>query len=142
MVMAARLETALASDDSEVDDDVEATLVNPVVVDGRQLVPAGALVKGTVVESGKNGEGKPQLAVRFTAIERGEDDTIPIQSSIVRWTGSVQQVPAAEAQSSFMGKVKKGLGMKKSGMVTVIRQARVAQGTPIEIALEAPISPR
>ena len=41
MVLPARLDTALASDDSEVDDDVEATLVNPVVVDGRQLVPAG-----------------------------------------------------------------------------------------------------
>ena len=143
MVLAARLDTALASDDSEVDDDVEAILLNPLLVDGRQLVPAGTIVKGTVIESGKNGEGRPALAVRFTAIARGEDDNIPIQASVLRWSGAVQQVAAGEAQSgSFIGKIKKGLGMNKSGTVTVVRQARVARGTPIEITLEAPLSPR
>ena len=143
MVLAARLDTALASDDSEVDDDVEATLLNPVVVDGRQLVPAGTTVKGTVIESGKNGEGRPEIAVRFTGIARGEDDIIPIQASVVRWSGSVQQVAAGEAQSgSFMGKIKKGLGMNKTGTVTVVKPARVARGTPIDITLEAPLSPR
>lgn len=143
MVLAARLDTALASDDSELDDDVEATLLSPVVVDGRQLVPAGTTVKGTVIESGKNAEGRPEIAVRFTGIARGEDDIIPIQASVIRWSGSIQQVPAGEAQAgSFMGKIKKGLGMNKTGMVTVVRPARVVRGTPIEITLEAPLSPR
>jgi hypothetical protein len=143
MVLAARLDTALASDDSEVDDDVEAVLLNPLLVEGRQLVPAGTIVRGTVIESGKNGEGRPALAVRFTAIARGEDDNIPIQASVLRWSGAVQQVAAGEAPSgSFIGKIRKGLGMNKSGTVTVVRQARVARGTPIEIALEAPLSPR
>lgn len=143
MVLAARLDTPLGSDDSEVDDEVEATLLNPVVVDGRQLVPAGTTVKGTVIESGKNGEGRPELAVRFMAIARGEDDNIPIQASVLRWSGSVEHVAASEAQAgSFMGKIKKGLGMNKSGTVTVVKPARVTRGTPIEITLEAPISAR
>jgi len=143
MMLAARLDTALASDDSELEDEVEATLLNPVVVDGRQLVPAGTTVKGTVIESGKNAEGRPEIAVRFTGIARGEDDIIPIQASVIRWSGSVQQVPASEAQSgSFMGKIKKGLGMNKTGMVTVVKPARVVRGTPIDITLEAPLSPR
>ena len=143
MLLAARLDTALASDDSELEDEVEATLLNPVVVDGRQLVPAGTTVKGTVIESGKNAEGRPEIAVRFTGIARGEDDIIPIQAAVIRWSGSVQQVPASEAQSgSFMGKIKKGLGMNKTGMVTVVKPARVVRGTPIDITLEAPLSPR
>ena len=143
MVLAARLDTALASDDSEVDDEVEAILLNPLVVDGRQIVPAGTTVKGMVIASGKDGEGRPELAVRFTAIARGEDDNIPIQASVMRWSGSVQQVAAGEAQSgSFIGKIKKGLGMNKSGTVTVVKPARVARGTPIEITLDAPLFAR
>jgi hypothetical protein len=143
LLLAARLDTALASDDSELEDEVEATLLNPVVVDGRQLVPAGTTVKGTVIESGKNAKGRPEIAVRFTGIARGEDDIIPIQAAVIRWSGSVQQVAAGEAPpGSFIGKIKKGLGMNKTGMVTVVKPARVLRGTPIDITLEAPLSSR
>ena len=56
-VLSVRLETTVASNANRVGDPVQATLIEPVVVDDRDVVPVGALVKGVVSEVAASGEG-------------------------------------------------------------------------------------
>jgi hypothetical protein len=70
-----RLQTAVASDLSHVEDPVEATVTEPVVVDGTEVLPAGSVVSGTVSEAQPSGKvkGRASLAVRFDHVATGGD---------------------------------------------------------------------
>ena len=50
-----KLETPVASDKSQVEDEVRGTLAKPIVIAGETVVPAGAELAGTVTESSKSG---------------------------------------------------------------------------------------
>jgi hypothetical protein len=65
-----RLETAVASDTSKVEDRVRGTLAKPVVVDGVTAIPDGSSVAGTVTEAVRSGKvkGRASLALRFTSL--------------------------------------------------------------------------
>jgi hypothetical protein len=65
-----RLETAVASDTSKVEDRVRGTLAKPVVVDGVTAIPDGSSVTGTVTEAVRSGKvkGRASLALRFTSL--------------------------------------------------------------------------
>lgn len=67
------LKSAIASDTSRVEDPVRAALRQPIVIDGRTVVPAGAEVVGTVTSVERSGRvrGLARVAYRFDSLEVG-----------------------------------------------------------------------
>jgi len=72
-VLHLRLTNAVASDTSQVEDTVSAELTQPVVINGRDVVPAGATVSGLVREVDQSGrvKGRAYIAVELTALRVG-----------------------------------------------------------------------
>jgi len=68
-----RLEDRLSTRLSSVGDSFQARLVRPILVDGLEVVPAGAVVLGHVTARDGRGEAGPRLQLRFDAIEVGFD---------------------------------------------------------------------
>ncbi len=64
------------SDISSVEDPVSATLVRPIVIDGRDVLPRGSRVSGYVTHAVRSGrvKGRGSVAVRFTGITVAGDD--------------------------------------------------------------------
>jgi hypothetical protein len=64
------LETALASDTSQVEDPVEGRLARSVVVSHTTVLPAGARVTGSVIDAKRSGrvKGRALITVRFNRI--------------------------------------------------------------------------
>ena len=72
-----RLDSAVGSDTSRVEDPVEATLSDAVVVDGVDVFPAGSSVRGDVAAAQPSGKvkGRASLALRFTSVSvAGRDE--------------------------------------------------------------------
>ena len=83
-----RLGSPVASDTSRVEDTVEATLAEAVVVDGIDVLPAGSAVRGEVaaVQPAGKVKGRASLALRFTSISvagRDEVSAIVARTSLV-----------------------------------------------------------
>jgi len=79
-----RLESAVASDTSRVEDPVEAVLSDAVVVDGIDVLPTGSLVRGEVaaVQPAGKVRGRASLALRFTSVSvEGREDRSAISAS-------------------------------------------------------------
>ena len=64
------LRTPLASDKSTVEESVQGVLRRALVVDGVEVVPAGAAVSGSVTEAVRSArvKGRARLALRFTSV--------------------------------------------------------------------------
>jgi hypothetical protein len=71
-----RLENSVGSDISRVEAPVHATLVNPIVIGGRTIVPAGSAVTGLVTQAVRPGKvkGRARLGVRFHTLEPAGDN--------------------------------------------------------------------
>jgi Bacterial conjugation TrbI-like protein len=69
------LKTAVASDTSQVEDTVRATLRRPVSIDGTEVLPAGTEVVGAVTSAQRSGrvKGRATVAFRFTSLEYAGD---------------------------------------------------------------------
>ena len=67
------LKSAVASDSSTVEDAVRASLREAVMVDGREVIPAGADLAGVVTDVERSGrvKGRARVAYRFSSIEAG-----------------------------------------------------------------------
>jgi hypothetical protein len=67
------LTSSVASDTSSVEDDVTAVLTRAIVVDGREAVPAGATVAGSVTDADGAGrvKGRGMIAFHFTSLQTG-----------------------------------------------------------------------
>jgi hypothetical protein len=65
------LSTTISSRVAKPGDDFEATVSDPVIVEGRSAIPKGAHVTGTVVNAKKQGafKGEADLAIRLTRVE-------------------------------------------------------------------------
>jgi hypothetical protein len=65
-----RLENGVGSDISRAEDPIRARLVNPIVVDGRTIVPAGSEVLGTVTSAERSGrvKGRAHISLRFNTL--------------------------------------------------------------------------
>ena len=76
-VLHLRVNRGFGSAISRVEDSVPATLISPVVIDGRTILPAGSLASGYVVQATRPGKvkGRGRVAVRFTRITPAGDDT-------------------------------------------------------------------
>jgi hypothetical protein len=83
--LAVRLDSAVSSESSRVEDRIEATLNDALVVDGTEIFPAGSLVTGEVaaIESAGKVKGRSSLALRFNSISvRGRDERYPIAARV------------------------------------------------------------
>jgi hypothetical protein len=80
--LALKLSTGVASNTSRTEDPVRATLAKPVVVDGATIVPAGAVVNGSVIEAKEAGrvKGRAAIALRFDRLQVW-DDSYPIRTA-------------------------------------------------------------
>jgi len=68
------LTSSVASDSSAVEDAVSARLTQAITVDGREVVPAGALLDGVVTDVDGSGRvrGRAMIAFRFTSLRTGD----------------------------------------------------------------------
>lgn len=75
----------LSSRLSNPDDRVEASTINAIRMDGRTIIPAGALVTGTVreVRSRRRGQQDAWLKVDFDSLIPQRGPTVPIRSHVV-----------------------------------------------------------
>jgi hypothetical protein len=69
------LTSSIASDTSALEDPVTAELTHAVLIDGRQVLPAGARLDGIVTEADDAGhvKGRAKIAFRFTSLQTGGD---------------------------------------------------------------------
>jgi hypothetical protein len=77
--------TPIASDSSKVEDLVQGTLAQPIVVSGTTVVPRGSELTGSVIEATQSArvKGRAAIAFRFDRMRvRGESH--PIQTTRVR----------------------------------------------------------
>ena len=65
-----RLQSAIASDTSRIEDQVRAELTQAVAVDGSTVLPAGTTVVGNVTDVERSGrvKGRARLAYRFSSL--------------------------------------------------------------------------
>jgi hypothetical protein len=69
------LKTAVASDTSQVEDTVRATLRRAITIDGAQVLPAGTEVVGAVTNAHRSArvKGRAKIAFRFTSLQHAGD---------------------------------------------------------------------
>ena len=85
--LALMLDSALASDVSQVEDPVRARLERPVMVDGMHAIPQGSKAYGTVTTVDASGkvQGRARLAFRFDQLDIA-GDRYEIRSDTVSYT--------------------------------------------------------
>jgi hypothetical protein len=155
------LKSTIASDVSEVEDTVRATLRNAVTVDGQEVLPAGTELAGHVTEAERAGrvKGRARLAFRFTSLRyddermslrtdpivheaeatKGEDATkIGIGAGAGAVIGAVVGGKSGAAKGAAIG------GAAGTGAVVATRgkEVRLEPGTDIPVRLAAPLSIR
>ena len=155
------LKSTIASDVSEVEDTVRATLRNAVTVDGQEVLPAGTEVAGHVTEAERAGrvKGRARLAFRFTSLRyddermslrtdpivqeaeatKGEDATkIGIGAGAGAVIGAVVGGKSGAAKGAVIG----GAAGTGAVMATRGKEVRLEPGTDIPVRLAAPLSIR
>ena len=82
-VLRVRLENSVGSDISRVEAPVHARLMNPIVVGGRTVVPAGSAVTGSVTQATRSGKvrGRARLGMRFHSLEPGDSERYRISTN-------------------------------------------------------------
>jgi hypothetical protein len=157
--MSLELQTAVASDVSQVEDAVRATLREPLTVDGRTIVPSGVDVAGIVIGAERAGrvKGRSRIAFHFTSLrhdgERHRIETDPIEQVGEATKGEdATKVGVGAGAGAIIGGI---LGGKKgavkgaaigagagTGAVLATRgkEVSIPAGTPIEARLAAPLT--
>lgn len=156
-----RLETSHASNSSRIEDRVEAHLVNPVVVNGRTVLPSNTDVTGHVTMARPSGKvkGRGYLAVRFTEM-RDDDDTYRVTTRT--WAREAQgtkrkdaaKIAVPGAVGGVVGAIidgKKGAAIGAgvgagAGTAVVLSTAgdevRLPRGSTLLVRLSAPLTVR
>jgi hypothetical protein len=83
--LAIELRTPLASDSNERQDPIRGVLKTVIAIDGVELVPAGAVLLGTVTEAAaaETKTDRARLAVRFHVLEHPETGSrVPIRTEV------------------------------------------------------------
>lgn len=157
-----RLNTAVASDTSRIEQPVEATLTNAVVIDGTTIIPAGSAVGGEVasVEGSGKVKGRARLALRFHSISvDGHDAPYRIAARVDRLAPATKGEDAAKiaipgAAGAIIGGIaggKKGAaigGAIGGGAGTAVvlsttgEEVRLPRGTVLTLPLDQPIEVR
>ena len=117
-----RLDSALNSDTSHVEDPINAILSDSVVVNGTDVFPAGSIVKGEVaaVQSAGKVKGRGTLTLRFTSIAvAGRDEPSSIAARTELTAASTKGKDAAKVAVPAAGGAIIGgiLGGKKGAVI-------------------------
>jgi hypothetical protein len=148
------------SDISSVEDPVSATLVRPVIVDGRDVLPRGSRVSGYVSHAVRSGrvKGRGSVGVRFTEIAVAGDEA-RYQLQTRPWTAiapatkkrDALKIGLPAAGGAVIGAIvsgKKGAGIGAlagggAGTAVVLstrgRDVRVGRGAVLTIRLAEPL---
>jgi hypothetical protein len=158
-VLTLALDMPLSSKTAQVGQEFTATVVEAISVEGREVIPAGSKVKGTVTEAiaAKPGAGKAKLAMSFDELTFSDGYSTPIKGTFREVTASQKKKNAAVIGGSaaggallgrILGKDTKGAvigAIIGGGMGTAVvmgkdgGQAKLAADTPFEIKLEEEI---
>jgi hypothetical protein len=162
-ILSMELTTAVASDTSNVEDPVRATLRNPVSVEGVQVLPAGTAVLGHVTSAERSAKvkGRASIGFRFNQIDMpGDGGREPISTGTVsRLAPATKKKDAtkigvgAGAGAVIGGILGGGDGAAKgaaigggAGTATVLAtrgdEVRLPAGTPVSVKLTAPLAVR
>jgi hypothetical protein len=153
------LDSGVASDTSRVEDAVRAHLRRPLVVDGIQVLPAGARVAGFVSEAQRSArvKGRARVAFRFTSLMHDGEHYGLRTSRVVREAPGTKKrdaltigVPAgAGAAIGAITGGRKGAAIGSAigggaGTGAVLstrgREVRVGRGTAVGVRLLAPVT--
>jgi type IV secretory pathway VirB10-like protein len=155
------LKSAVASDLSEVEDTVRATLRQPVTIDGHRVLPAGTELTGTVIGAERAGrvKGRARVAIQFTSL-RYDGERLPVQTEPIEQMAEATKGEDATkvGVGAGAGAVIGGLLGGKSGalkgaaiggaagtgavMATRGKEVRIEPGTELPATLTAPLSVR
>jgi hypothetical protein len=155
------LRSAVASDESQVEDAVRATLRKAIVVDGHEVLPAGTEITGVVTEAERAGrvKGRARVAFRFSSLRydgeryridteaveqlgeasKGEDaKKIGIGAGVGAAIGAIAGGGSGAAKGAAIGA---GAG---TGVVLATRgkDVRLEPGTEVETRLASPLAVR
>ena len=155
------LQTAVASDTSQTEEAVRATVRRSIVAGGVEALPAGTVVHGSVVDVARAGKvkGRARLSLRFTDIVV-DDERVGIQAaSITREAAATtkkdaKKVAIPAAGGAIIGAIAGGgqgaaIGAAVGGgagtavvMSTRGDEVRVPAGTSLTIRLTEPVTIR
>jgi hypothetical protein len=156
-----RLDTAVASDTSKLEDPVHATLRRDVVSDALTVLPAGTRLSGVVASVERSGKvkGLAHLSLRFTSLV-ADDERIDIHTSLVSRQAKATKkkdagkigigTGAGALVGALVGGGKGaaiGAGVGAAGgtgvvMATRGEEVRVPAGTSLSVTLTEPITIR
>jgi hypothetical protein len=157
-----RLDSAVGSDTSRVEDPVEATLSDAVVVDGFDVFPAGSVVRGEVAAVQQSGKvkGRASLALRFISISvagRAERPSIVARTELVAPATKGEDaakigIPAAGGaiiggiiggkKGAAIGTAVGGGGGAAVVLATPGEEIRLARGAALTLVLDQPVEVR
>jgi hypothetical protein len=162
-ILPVELQSALASDTSNVEDPVRATLRRAVVVNGTEVLPAGTVVLGhvTAAERSARVKGRARIAFRFTRLDPpGESERVTIQTAVIsRLAPATKKQDAAKIGGGAVGGAivggilgggdgaAKGAaigGAAGTGVVLATRgkEVRLGPGANLAVTLRAPVTVR
>lgn len=155
------LKTAVASDTSQVEDSVRATLRRAITIEGTQVLPAGTEVVGAVTHAERSGrvKGRARVAFRFTSLQhagerydirteaiarlaeatKGEDATkIAVGAGAGAAIGAVLGGGSGAAKGAAIG----GAGGTGVVLATRGKEVRLGPGADVNTKLTAPLTVR
>jgi hypothetical protein len=115
------LDRSISSATSQPGDVFEATVAQPVFVDGKTVIPAGSRATGTLVNAQESGRlsGRAQLRLALSSIEVNGDRYDVNTSSVTRWGGDHKKrnwawIGGGAAGGTFIGALAGGV---KGGLI-------------------------
>jgi hypothetical protein len=156
--MALELTSVVASDVSQVEDTVRATLRQAVSVDGREVLPAGTEVAGTVTGAERAGrvKGRARVAFTFTSV-RVDGERLPLRTEPIEHVAEATKgedatkIGVGAGAGAVIGGILGGKAGALKGaaiggaagtgavMATRGKEARLEPGTEIPATLAAPL---
>lgn len=96
--MAIELKTSHSADTSQVEEAVRGVLRRAVLVDGVEVVPAGAVVTGHITAADRAGrvKGRARLALRFSSMVVDDTETRISTAAIAREAAATKKEDAAK----------------------------------------------
>ena len=107
------LTSSLASDTSAVEDAVSATTTQAIIINSREVIPVGAVVRGNVTAVDDSGrvKGRAMVAFRFTSLSSGAD-RYDMESALVS-----RQAPATKGEDATKIGIGAGAGAIIGGLL-------------------------
>jgi hypothetical protein len=155
------LKTAVASDSSQVEDSVRATLRRSITVQGTHVLPAGTEVVGSVTQAERSGrvKGRASVAFRFTSLQHAGDRYDIRTESVSRVAEATKgqdatKIGAGAAAGAVIGGIlgggdgaAKGAAIGGAGGTGVVlatrgKEVRLGAGADVNTKLTAPLTVR